>query len=74
MPVDTQSPAALRNARKFHDPMVTARGERRAWVAPSGLATLWINTGTLCNITCRYCYIESSFRNNVIVYITPAVT
>jgi uncharacterized Fe-S cluster-containing radical SAM superfamily protein len=72
MPMDTQSPAALRSARKFHDPMVTARGERRAWVAPSGLATLWINTGTLCNITCRNCYIESSPRNDALVYITPA--
>ena len=24
------------------------------------LETLWFNTGTLCNLTCRNCYIESS--------------
>jgi uncharacterized Fe-S cluster-containing radical SAM superfamily protein len=71
MPMDTQSPTALLSARKFHDPMVTARGERRAWVAPTGLSTLWINTGTLCNITCANCYIESSPRNDALVYITP---
>jgi sulfatase maturation enzyme AslB (radical SAM superfamily) len=36
------------------------------------LETLWINTGTLCNITCRNCYIESSPSNDRLVYITPA--
>jgi uncharacterized Fe-S cluster-containing radical SAM superfamily protein len=55
---------------KFRDPLVTARGEKRAVVALSGLRTLWINTGTLCNITCRNCYIESSPRNDALVYIT----
>ena len=55
---------------KFRDPRVTAKGEARAAVALSGLRTLWINTGTLCNITCRNCYIESSPRNDALVYIT----
>jgi MoaA/NifB/PqqE/SkfB family radical SAM enzyme len=32
--------------------------------------TLWFNTGTLCNITCRNCYIESSPSNDRLVYIT----
>jgi uncharacterized Fe-S cluster-containing radical SAM superfamily protein len=41
-------------------------------VAPQGLRTLWINTGTLCNITCNGCYIESSPRNDALVYISPA--
>lgn len=54
---------------KFRDPLVTARGERRAEVALTGLATLWINTGTLCNLACRTCYIESSPRNDALVYI-----
>jgi len=47
-------------------------GERRATVALRGLRTLWINTGTLCNITCASCYIESSPRNDALSYITPA--
>jgi uncharacterized Fe-S cluster-containing radical SAM superfamily protein len=57
---------------KFRDPRVTAKGETRAAVALSGLRTLWINTGTLCNITCRNCYIESSPRNDALVYLTAA--
>ena len=57
---------------KFRDPAVTAKGEARAAVALSGLRTLWINTGTLCNITCRNCYIESSPRNDALVYLTAA--
>ncbi len=57
---------------KFQDPALTAKGEHRAQVAPQGLRTLWINTGTLCNITCAGCYIESSPRNDALVYISPA--
>ncbi|MBM3572080.1 MAG: radical SAM protein [Alphaproteobacteria bacterium] len=56
--------------RKFRDPDVTAKGERRARVALKGLQTLWFNTGTLCNLTCRNCYIESSPRNDSLVYLT----
>ncbi|MEJ8572517.1 radical SAM protein [Microbaculum marinum] len=55
---------------KFRDPDVTARGEARARVALERLDTLWINTGTLCNITCVNCYIESSPTNDRLVYIT----
>ncbi|MBP0465475.1 radical SAM protein [Roseomonas sp. PWR1] len=57
---------------KFRDPATTAKGERRAVVAFGGLRTLWVNTGTLCNITCRNCYIESSPRNDALVYISAA--
>ena len=57
---------------KFRDPLVTARGEPRAMVAMDGLSTLWINTGTLCNLACRTCYIESSPRNDALVYMTLA--
>ena len=56
---------------KFCDPYVTAKGETRAQVALTALETLWINTGTLCNITCANCYIESSPRNDALVYISP---
>ena len=48
----------------------TAKGEPRASVAFVGLTTLWVNTGTLCNITCANCYIESSPRNDRLVYIS----
>ncbi|MFO0998249.1 MAG: radical SAM protein [Alphaproteobacteria bacterium] len=58
--------------RKFQDPARTAAGERRAQVALSALETLWINTGTLCNITCANCYIDSSPRNDRLAYITAA--
>ncbi|HEY4040244.1 MAG TPA: radical SAM protein [Rhodopila sp.] len=57
---------------KFRDPFVTARGETRATVALRGLETLWFNTGTLCNLTCRNCYIESSPRNDRLAYLTVA--
>jgi uncharacterized Fe-S cluster-containing radical SAM superfamily protein len=61
-----------RGLAKFQDPFVTAKGERRATVALQGLQTLWINTGTLCNITCVNCYIESSPRNDALSYISAA--
>jgi len=55
---------------KFRDPFVTAKGEVRAQVALRALETLWFNTGTLCNLTCRNCYIESSPRNDSLAYLT----
>jgi uncharacterized Fe-S cluster-containing radical SAM superfamily protein len=63
-------PAKPLDPAKFRDPLTTAKGEKRATVALSGLRTLWINTGTLCNITCASCYIESSPRNDALVYIS----
>lgn len=57
---------------KFADAIWTMKGERRAHVAFNGLDTLWINTGTLCNITCVGCYIESSPKNDALAYITAA--
>ncbi len=74
--VDAPSPFAV-DARpldpvKFRDALVTARGERRAHVAIERLDTLWINTGTLCNLACKTCYIESSPTNDALVYLTLA--
>jgi uncharacterized Fe-S cluster-containing radical SAM superfamily protein len=57
-------------AQKFADPMLTAKGEVRASVAMTGLTTLWFNTGTLCNLACASCYIESTPTNDALVYIT----
>ena len=56
---------------KFADPLVTADGSRRAAVRLTGLRTLWFNTGTLCNLACENCYIESSPRNDRLIYLTP---
>jgi sulfatase maturation enzyme AslB (radical SAM superfamily) len=55
--------------QKFQDPDWTVSGEERARVPLTRLETLWINTGTLCNITCANCYIESSPTNDRLVYI-----
>jgi predicted phosphodiesterase len=56
--------------RKFLNPDLTASGEQRARVSFIGLETLWFNTGTLCNLACQNCYIESSPRNDRLVYLT----
>jgi hypothetical protein len=58
--------------RKFADPLVTAKGEERAVVALTHLSTLWFNTGSLCNITCVNCYMDSSPTNDDLVYLTLA--
>ena len=55
---------------KFADPDRTAKGEWRARVKLGTLRTLWINTGSLCNITCRNCYIDSSPENDRLAYIS----
>jgi hypothetical protein len=75
--VNDLSPFAAPHVRpldpaKFRDPLITAGGEVRAEVAMTGLDTLWINTGTLCNLACRTCYIESSPKNDALVYISLA--
>jgi hypothetical protein len=67
---ELRPPHALQALQKFEHPDWTAAGEPRASVALTRLETLWINTGTLCNITCRNCYIESSPSNDRLAYIT----
>ncbi|MEX6633063.1 radical SAM protein [Hyphococcus lacteus] len=56
--------------QKFQHPDKTADGKLRAQVAFTGLETLWVNTGTLCNVECAHCYIESSPQNDRLTYIT----
>ncbi len=58
--------------RKFNDPRVTAEGVKRAVVALTHLRTLWFNTGSLCNITCQNCYMDSSPTNDRLAYMTLA--
>jgi len=59
-------------AKKFTDPQWTATGEPRATVGLKALETLWFNTGTLCNLACANCYIESSPTNDALVYLSAA--
>ncbi|MAH83029.1 MAG: radical SAM protein [Rhodospirillaceae bacterium TMED8] len=55
---------------KFEDPMITATGEERAVVRLIRLRTLWFNTGSLCNIQCANCYMDSSPTNDELTYLT----
>ena len=57
-------------ARKFRDPDLTADGQNRAFARLTSLHTLWFNTGTLCNIECRHCYMDSSPQNDRLAYLT----
>ena len=66
----TEPPPSQLDPRKFQDPLVTAAGARRAQIALRSLDTLWFNTGTLCNLTCQHCYIESSPKNDRLAYLT----
>ncbi|MBY0319923.1 MAG: radical SAM protein [Reyranella sp.] len=62
----------LLDPTKFQDALLTAKGEERALVTLRSLETLWFNTGTLCNLTCQNCYIESSPRNDRLAYLSAA--
>ena len=55
---------------KFSNRYYTAEGAQRAFVPLVKPDTLWFNTGTLCNITCKNCYIESSPQNDRLVYLS----
>ncbi|MEM5468207.1 radical SAM protein [Celeribacter marinus] len=59
----------IANAGKFQNADITADGSARARVAFSDPQTIWFNTGTLCNITCVNCYIDSSPTNDALEYI-----
>jgi uncharacterized Fe-S cluster-containing radical SAM superfamily protein len=67
-----QVAVARLDPQKFRDPHRTAAGDPRASVTLQKLKTLWFNTGTLCNIACRNCYIQSSPRNDRLAYLTLA--
>jgi sulfatase maturation enzyme AslB (radical SAM superfamily) len=57
---------------KFQDPLRTAKGEERAYVDLLELKTLWFNTGSLCNLSCENCYIESSPKNDRLAFINES--
>lgn len=70
-PFLTDRPRTL-SPGKFVDPARTVDGSARAGVALERLETLWFNTGTLCNIACANCYIDSSPTNDALAYLTRA--
>ncbi len=57
--------------KKFQDPRITAKGEKRASVFFKKLTTLWFCSGSQCNIECENCYIKSSPTADHFVYLTP---
>ena len=57
---------------KFKDPDFTADGADRAVVQLKNLDMLWFNTGTLCNLSCTHCYIESTPTNDRLAYLELA--
>jgi uncharacterized radical SAM superfamily Fe-S cluster-containing enzyme len=71
-PAHSLTPSFRARPRPFADPRHTAAGEPHATVALTRLTTLWFNTGTLCNIACVGCYIESSPRNDRLLYLSLA--
>lgn len=60
----------LLDPTKFKDPFLTAKGETRAWVDLVQLNTLWFNTGSLCNITCEHCFMDSGPKKDDLAYLS----
>jgi hypothetical protein len=70
MPDITQAEYQELDPLKFRDPNLTAKGEKRASVVLTLIRALWFNTGSLCNISCRNCYMESIPTNDKLAYMT----
>ncbi len=68
--VPAESGSAPLKQAKYVDAEVTLDGSPRATVSLRSLNTLWFNTGSLCNLSCRGCYIESSPTNDRLQYLT----
>jgi organic radical activating enzyme len=72
MPSDRALQRPPLDPAKFRDPRLTAKGQERAVVALTHLRTVWFNTGSLCNLNCRGCYMESGPTNDRLLFITAA--
>ena len=55
---------------KFKNKFFTADNKNRAYINTKKLKTIWFNTGTLCNLSCKNCYIESSPKNDRLAYLS----
>src|SRR5262249_28277014 len=67
-----QTSECTRQIPEIHLAFVDRKGEPRASIRLRALEALWFNTGTLCNVTCTNCYIQSSPRNDRLVYLSLA--
>ena len=56
--------------QKFENKLLTSDNKARAFIQAKKIRTLWFNTGTLCNLTCKNCYIESSRKNDRLAYLS----
>lgn len=59
----------MMNKKTFLNKNFTSEGKPRAYVKLKKIENLWFNTGTLCNLKCNDCYIESSPTNKNLQYI-----
>ena len=55
---------------KFQNKFLTANNKKRAFINAQKIKTLWFNTGTLCNLACKGCYIDSSPKNDRLAYLS----
>ena len=55
---------------KFQNKFLTADNKKRAFIQTQKIKTLWFNTGTLCNLACKGCYIDSSPKNDRLAYLS----
>ena len=55
---------------KFQNKFLTADNQKRAFINTQKIKTLWFNTGTLCNLACKGCYIDSSPKNDRLAYLS----
>ena len=55
---------------KFENKFLTVSGKQRAFIKTKQFKTLWFNTGTLCNLTCKNCFMESSPSNDQLSYLS----
>ena len=60
----------MMNKKLFLNKNFTSDGKPRAFVELKNIENLWFNTGTLCNLQCNDCYIESSPTNKSLQYIS----
>ncbi|PIK15963.1 radical SAM protein [Halobacteriovorax sp. JY17] len=60
----------IKQYKKWENLYTTAKNEERGKVSFKKLEVLWFNTGTLCNLSCENCYIESNPKNDRLVYLT----
>lgn len=47
-----------------NDWLVTGDGDPRGYIEPDELKELWFNTGTLCNLSCKFCFEGASPSSN----------